>query len=144
MLLHTCFLLSLPFPDWLLYAENDAWYSIPHPYSPVTVIWISSSLKLFIFVRRATKSSLELNAMAIFSHLGPSSIFPGQIAREAAFGPGHDLASKVVVAVKNLPASAGDKRYRFDPWFGRRAWQPTSVFLPGESHGQRSLAGYSP
>ena len=25
-----------------------------------------------------------------------------------------------------------------------RAWQPTPVFLPGESHGQRSLAGYSP
>ena len=24
-----------------------------------------------------------------------------------------------------------------------RAWQPTPVFLPGESHGQRSLAGYS-
>ena len=28
------------------------------------------------------------------------------------------------------------------PW--RRAWQPTPVFLPGESHGQRSLAGYGP
>ena len=28
------------------------------------------------------------------------------------------------------------------PW--RKAWQPTSVFLPGESHGQRSLVGYSP
>ena len=28
------------------------------------------------------------------------------------------------------------------PW--RRAWQPTPVFLPGEPHGQRSLAGYSP
>ena len=28
------------------------------------------------------------------------------------------------------------------PW--RRAWQPTLVFLPGEFHGQRSLAGYSP
>ena len=26
----------------------------------------------------------------------------------------------------------------------RRKWQPTQVFLPGESHGQRSLAGYSP
>ena len=26
----------------------------------------------------------------------------------------------------------------------RRKWQPTSVFLPGESHGQRSLADYSP
>ena len=29
-------------------------------------------------------------------------------------------------------------------WTWRRAWQPTPVFLPGESHGQRSLAGYSP
>ena len=28
------------------------------------------------------------------------------------------------------------------PW--KRKWQPTPVFLPGESHGQRSLAGYSP
>ena len=27
---------------------------------------------------------------------------------------------------------------------GRKAWQPAPVFLPGESHGQRSLAGYSP
>ena len=37
------------------------------------------------------------------------------------------------------------KRYRFDPLVGkipwRRAWQPTPVFLPGESHGQRSLVG---
>ena len=28
--------------------------------------------------------------------------------------------------------------------FWRRKWQPTPVLLPGESHGQRSLAGYSP
>ena len=27
------------------------------------------------------------------------------------------------------------------PW--RRKWQPTPVFLPGEAHGQRSLAGYT-
>ena len=37
---------------------------------------------------------------------------------------------------------------RFDPWVGkipwRRAWKPTPVFLPGESQGQKSLAGYSP
>ena len=36
------------------------------------------------------------------------------------------------------------KRCRFDPWVGkipwRRKWQPTPVFLPGKSHGQRSLA----
>ena len=29
-----------------------------------------------------------------------------------------------------------------DPW--RRKWQPTPVFLPGKSYGQRSLVGYSP
>ena len=29
-------------------------------------------------------------------------------------------------------------------FFWRRKWQPTPVFLPGKSHGQRSLAGYSP
>ena len=40
------------------------------------------------------------------------------------------------------------KRWGFDPWVGkipwRRAWQPTPVFLPKESHKQRSLACYSP
>ena len=29
-------------------------------------------------------------------------------------------------------------------WFWNRKWQPTPVFLPGNSHGQRSLASYSP
>ena len=37
------------------------------------------------------------------------------------------------------------KRFGFDPWVGkipwRKAWQPTPEFLPGESHGQRSLVG---
>ena len=39
------------------------------------------------------------------------------------------------------------KRPGFGPWVGkiwRRAWQPSPVFFPGESHGQRSLVGYSP
>ena len=40
------------------------------------------------------------------------------------------------------------KRCRFDPWVRkipwRRKWKPTPVFLPGNSHGQRILAGYSP
>ena len=46
--------------------------------------------------------------------------------------------------VKNLPAAW--ERPGFDPWVGkipwRRKWQLTPVLLPGESHGQRSLAGY--
>ena len=40
------------------------------------------------------------------------------------------------------------RRPGFNSWVGkipwRRKWQPTPVFLPGESHGQRSLVGYSP
>ena len=58
--------------------------------------------------------------------------------------------AQVVLVVKNLPASAGDTRdmgvilgsVRKIPW--SRKWQHRPVFLPGEFHGQRSLAGYSP
>ena len=39
-------------------------------------------------------------------------------------------------------------RHAIDPWVGkipwRSAWQPTPVFMPGESHGQRSMVGSSP
>ena len=60
-----------------------------------------------------------------------------------------DRASQVALVVKNQPANAGDRRDagsipgmgRF-PW--RRKWQPTPVFLPEKSNGQRLLVGYSP
>ena len=55
----------------------------------------------------------------------------------------------MALEVKNLPATAGDigdsgsisglGRYPG----GGGAWKPAPAFLPGESHGQRSLAGYS-
>ena len=53
----------------------------------------------------------------------------------------------MVLTVKNLPANAENIRDTGSiPGLGRSpgAWQPTPVFLPGESHGQRSLAGYCP
>ena len=50
-------------------------------------------------------------------------------------------ASLVAQVVKNLPAMQ-------ETWVGkipwRRRWQPTPVFLPGESHRQRSLVGSHP
>ena len=51
--------------------------------------------------------------------------------------------------VKNLPANAGDVRDTgLNFWVRKilwmKKWQPTPVFLTGESHGQRSLVGYSP
>ena len=58
-------------------------------------------------------------------------------------------ASQGVLVVKNPPTSAGDiKRCGFSslvgkiPW--RRKWHPTPVFLPGKSHGQRTLEGCCP
>ena len=70
----------------------------------------------------------------------------------------HDHPHLKISACPTLPGSASGKeptcqcrrhkRCGFDPWARkipwRRTWQPTPVFLPGESHGQMSLAGYSP
>ena len=47
--------------------------------------------------------------------------------------------------IKNLPAMQETRIQSLVgkiPW--KRAWQPTPVLLPGGSHGQRTLAGYSP
>ena len=56
--------------------------------------------------------------------------------------PGDPIVKESVYQCRRL------KRCRFHLWVGkipwRRKWQPTPVFLPGEPHGQRSLAGYSP
>ena len=49
--------------------------------------------------------------------------------------------------VKNPPTMQEKRRCRFDlgsGGSGEKKWQPIPVFLPGTSHGQRSLAGYHP
>ena len=55
----------------------------------------------------------------------------------------------MALVLKNPLANTGDIRdVDSIPGLGRppqrREWLPTLVFLPGESHGQRSLVGYSP
>ena len=66
------------------------------------------------------------------------------LRKELGFYSEYNGNSQVAV-IKNPPAmqkmqiqSLGQE----DPW--RRKWRLTPVFLPGKSHGQRSLAGYSP
>ena len=70
----------------------------------------------------------------------------------------HENSLDFVTSMKGLPRWLSNKEYicqcrrrkrhRFDPWVGkipgRRAWQPTPVFFPGETHEQRSLLGYIP
>ena len=63
-----------------------------------------------------------------------------------AFSP---RACQMALVVKNPPAHAGDVRdVGLIPWVRKIPWrrleQPTLLFLPGESHRQRSLVGYSP
>ena len=90
-------------------------------------------------------AALESLALVISSINWPHCQLPG-----TSFISAHRVpwGFPVTLAVNNLPAHVGDRRDRFDPWARkipwRSAWQPTPVFLPGESHGQRSLAGYSP
>ena len=70
------------------------------------------------------------------------------LAEEAHFQLAHPQltwASQVALVVKNLPANERDTAaVGFDAWVRkipwRRKWKPTLVFLPGEFHGQRSLA----
>ena len=75
-----------------------------------------------------------------------SNYIPSMISPEGSFlfngfksFPGGSVGKRVILQCR---------RPGFDSWVGkilwRRAWQPTPVFLPGESHGQRSLMGYSP
>ena len=57
------------------------------------------------------------------------------------------ICFRIMVAqmVENQPdvqETRVQSRIRKIPW--RREWQPTPVFLPGEFHGQGSVAGYSP
>ena len=76
---------------------------------------------------------------------------PGRLQSMGSQRVGHDWVTSLhfTSEVKNLPSDACHcRRHRFDPWVRkipwRRKWQPTPVFLPGKSHGQRSLVGYSP
>ena len=55
----------------------------------------------------------------------------------------------MMLVVKKPPVNAGrHKRYGLNSWVGKIHWrwaqQPTLVFLPGKSQGQKTLVGYSP
>ena len=62
--------------------------------------------------------------------------------------PSRISPSESAVQSPGNPTLTGCWRRRFDPWVRkipwRRRWQPNPVFLPEKSHGQRSLAVYSP
>ena len=69
--------------------------------------------------------------MSFTSSYRTEGCFPGgSVGKESACNAGD------VRDVNSIPGSERSP--------GEKKWQPTPVFLPGKSHGQRSLAGYSP
>ena len=83
-----------------------------------------------------------LRQLSVSCNYPPSIFFSWNYKHERDF-PGSSV-------VKNLPAmqETQEKQLWEDPWVRkipwRRTWQPTPVFWPGESHGQRRLVGCSP
>ena len=105
--------------------EPDDWRSWAVNYPP-RLLHFPPSLSSGL-IQRGYKGDLFFH----WKYLGSSVSFPG--------GP----------SGKEPPCQCRrQKRWGFAPWVRkipwRRTWQPTPVFLPGESHGQRSLAGCSP
>ena len=90
------------------------------------------------------------------SSAGGTSLIPGQGTKSPHIAQcGKKYIGGKERKKKEKPGASDSERIHlqgrrpgFDPWVRkipwRRAWQPTPVFLPGESHGQRGLAGGSP
>ena len=110
------------------------------------IIWLSKALKKKTHAFLACSSSAELDFPYLrhrgfwYGKLYPKWCFPqptwNQVkTRRIVLNL---WVSEVLLVVKNPPADTGDiEKHRFDPWVKkvpwRRAWQPTPVFLPGES-----------
>ena len=127
----------------LFWVGSDLSWRISPPTKEVTVYplgqWVNCVLSLLL----SRWKGWTINSNGDLSLWGAGDL-AGEIATWMKTEVTWIRASQVVPVVKNLPANAGDiKRRRFNPWGGTIPWQPIPVFLPGESHGQRSLAGYS-
>ena len=76
-------------------------------------------------------------------YLAPEITFlHGGIQSSMDFLPGGASGEEPTCQCRRHKKCKFDPQVRKIPW--RRAWQPTPVFLPGESYGQRSLVSYNP
>ena len=117
----------------------------------------ATSLSLFHF--HALEKEMAIHSSVLAWRI-PGAGEPGGLMSMGSRRVGHDWsdlaaavavdqASQVALVLKNLPDNAADVRdassiLGLERSPSRRAWQPTPVFLPWESYGQRSLVGYSP
>ena len=98
-------------------------------------------MQTFSFSRYFQKGSNRLHSLAVALHCCQCWCQPFHFCTLMGF-PGGASGTEPVCQCRRL------KRHRINPWVRkipwRRKWEPAPVFLPEESHGERSLAGYSP
>ena len=132
-------------------AAHQASLSITNSQSPPKFMCIESVMPsttycLLMKVREESeKAGLKLNIqkMKIMAS-GPITSWQidwetMEIVTDFIFFPGGSVSKESAHNAGDPGSIPGTGR---SPW--RRKWQPTSVFWPGEFHGQRSLGGYSP
>ena len=121
----------------------------------VTTLFVPVSGGLAVFFESMNSESMSLGGICLHSSASmlpqekteqPCPSFKCISADSSACAVTYEISYQQTTtgAVgKNLPADAGDTR--FDLWVGKIPWRrerlSTPVFLPGESHGQRSLTG---
>ena len=143
--------------------SQTVWPSSSKSYAFLSNIWTVPSLWTALPLRSGSLLQQPTeNLIRYLSYCTHMSDFPWESFKNAGLHPRPTkLGSAFYDAPMNrmgFPGGASGKesacqhrrhkRHGFDPWVGkilwRRAWQSTPVFLPGESYGQRRLAGYSP
>ena len=103
-------------------------HSVRPPSASLTLVWHKQSNNQIPFCPSLVTCPLSCPLLVLVTRcmLCDLTVLPGTL---------------VAQMVKNLPA-VQQTRVGKMPW--RREWQAIPGFLPGESHGQRTLAGYSP
>ena len=99
---------------------------------------------LFLWVRNLATESAKLQSKW---WLGLGSQWEAQHGMSLLPGFSNVVCSQAALVVEPTCLCRRCKRQRFDPWVGKmpwsKKWQPSPVLLLEETHGQRSLVGYS-
>ena len=134
--------LSIPhisLKDFVLICLTGRKYNLDSFIHSTNIYWALTVSGNFTYLIMNSTTALQGG----FYHLTDKS---SETWKDSVLYPGsHCWASLVTQMIKNWPATQEMQVWslgRGDP--RRRKWQLTPVFLLGKSHGQRSLAGYSP
>ena len=134
--------------------DRGAWWAVVHG---AAKSWTRLSDFTFTFHFHALEKEMATHSSVLAWRI-PGMGEPGGLTSLGSHRVGHDWSNSAVAAagfpgglvINNLSACQCRilRRRGFNPWvrniLQRRKWQPTPVFLPGKSHGQRSVADYSP